>query len=600
MNKKIFSFISFLIFFISVAQSETTINLSDYDYPTPTEEKDSLYNIVIMGTNDIHGAYFPQTIQIPGTEKSYKSGGLQYLGNYINIMRETWKDRFFWLDAGDQFQGGLETKISKGELMTEFYNKMKLNGATIGNHEWDYGQEYLFNRSEHSKFPYIVANVKKDGISPFMKNQVSYQIFQVGKIKLGVIGLTTLETLTTTSGDLEGITFQNYQNVVREMIKIIKGQCDAIALLVHFGTECPNHSKDEKYKIGMRDKNTKMPECYTNNELSLFLKGIEKDSIDIVISGHTHEIVHQWINDIPVISSQNNGKYTNLIYLTFSKNAEGKYTLLKDQIKMEGPLPVCEKVFMNIKRCDSMSSSEIQEAGDLVNYMFHEKEVIAEPELEELTNLWWSKYEEYVKSVITKTDNLLSQSFDKEEALGNIYSDFFRRRTGAEISILNPGSFRTTWNIGNITKADIYNMSPFENSITSFQMMGAELRRMLFEIQSGSCAFYPTSGLKQIVQMKPKKLIEVKLFDGVTEEEIQDQVIYTIATNSFLIPFGGDDFAKVLKWYEKSNVKVYGIFTEQLIEYLQEITEIEVSKFVDKYNPRLRIQIKSNLRKEIS
>ena len=44
-------------------------------------------------------------------------------------------------------------------------------------------------------------------------------------------------------------------------------------------------------------------------------------------------------------------------------------------------------------------------------------------------------------------------------------------------------------------------MSPFENSITSFQMMGAELRRMLFEIQSGSCAFYPTSGLKQIVQM---------------------------------------------------------------------------------------------------
>ena len=67
-----------------------------------------------------------------------------------------------------------------------------------------------------------------------------------------------------------------------------------------------------------------------------------------------------------------------------------------------------------------------------------------------------------------------------------------------------------------------------------------------------------------------------------------------------MIPFGGDDFAKVLKWYEKSNVKAYGIFTEQLIEYLQEITEIEVSKFVDKYNPRLRIQIKSNLRKEIS
>ena len=44
--------------------TEKIINLSNYDYPKKTSEDNSTYNIVIMGTNDIHGAFFPQKVNI--------------------------------------------------------------------------------------------------------------------------------------------------------------------------------------------------------------------------------------------------------------------------------------------------------------------------------------------------------------------------------------------------------------------------------------------------------------------------------------------------------------------------------------------------------
>ena len=46
------------------------------------------------------------------------------MGKYIDLLREEWKERFIWLDAGDQFQGAMENTISNGTIITDFYNIM--------------------------------------------------------------------------------------------------------------------------------------------------------------------------------------------------------------------------------------------------------------------------------------------------------------------------------------------------------------------------------------------------------------------------------------------------------------------------------------------
>ena len=182
MKKIIFS----IIFPLYIITKEI-INLSNYDYPKKTLEDDSTYNIVIMGTNDIHGSFFPQKGNI--NNNIYDYGGLIYMGNYITNLREEWGNRFIWLDSGDQFQGGLESKISYGDIMTDFFNIMEINGSTIGNHEWDYKFDFLINRTSKAKFKYICANIKnstsKNNI--FLPNQILTSILNVDKVKVGII-----------------------------------------------------------------------------------------------------------------------------------------------------------------------------------------------------------------------------------------------------------------------------------------------------------------------------------------------------------------------------------------------------------------------------
>lgn len=71
-----------------------------------------------------------------------------------------------YLDAGDQFQGAIESsdKVSSGEIMNDYFNTVKVDGSTLGNHEFDFGPNFLFpfmeKRNEKSWF--IAANVHSE------------------------------------------------------------------------------------------------------------------------------------------------------------------------------------------------------------------------------------------------------------------------------------------------------------------------------------------------------------------------------------------------------------------------------------------------------
>ena len=190
----------FIIHIFTYIKTSDIIDLNEKKKPPKkTDSSSEIYNIVIMGTNDIHGAFFPKDLEIKNSKNEtikYKSGGLTYMGKYISILREEWGDRFLWLDAGDQFQGSIESKFSNNTIITEFFNIMGLNGSTVGNHEWDYGIDVLNKIMSLAKFEYIVDNIynytSKSNI--IFSNQVITKIFQVGEIKFGIIGLVTIKT----------------------------------------------------------------------------------------------------------------------------------------------------------------------------------------------------------------------------------------------------------------------------------------------------------------------------------------------------------------------------------------------------------------------
>ena len=568
---------------------ESIINISDYKYPTPD---DSTYDyIAIMSTNDIHGAYYPQYIN---GSTSYSYGGVEYLGKYISIMREEWGDKFMWLDGGDIFQGGLESALSKGDIMTDFMNKMQCNASTIGNHEWDYGQDFLIRQMTRSQFPYIVDNILNTTSNKtlFLPNQVITKIFDFGKIKIGVIGITTVTTPQTTFGDLHGIKFLDYSDIIIREAKELRKKTNSVILLSHAGMKCLKDG-DSKLKLQIWTKNSKQKECNPEDEIYILLNALPEHTVDAVVAAHKHDVIHHWINGTPVFSSLNNAVYSQIMYLPFDKKSG---ELIRDEIKMESPLPVCEKIFEKTRRCTPMNPKDVKKLGKLSKFSFHGTVIEKEPLLKNISETYWPKYNNFVSSIITKSNDVLQMNKNSENSLGNLYCDIMRRATGADVSILNSGAFRNTWNPGQISLANIFGMSPFETRIVTVEMTGKELLKMLEQTQGGKYGFYPTSGLKLLVSLEPKKkLYYAKLFDGLYEYPIENNKTYTVATTDFDIPYGGDDFADVMKWYEPRNLKYYDVVRNTIIDYLKRVATIKDKQFVRSSLPRMRIVNKVDL-----
>lgn len=125
----------------------------------PSPDDSEIYYIPIFHSNDIHGSFYPKKILLPNNQE-YSVGGLEYMGNYLSIMKEQWGDRLLYTDAGDQFQGGLEGRFEPGNIIMDFFNALNLDKSALGNHEFDFGLPFLNNYMNSSKFDWIIDNIK--------------------------------------------------------------------------------------------------------------------------------------------------------------------------------------------------------------------------------------------------------------------------------------------------------------------------------------------------------------------------------------------------------------------------------------------------------
>ena len=100
---------------------------------TETPASDSVL-ISVIGTNDVHGELLA----------AERSGGLTTLSGYVHAIR-TARARdggtVLLIDAGDMWQGTLESNLVEGRSVVEAYNAMGYTAAAIGNHEFDFGPE---------------------------------------------------------------------------------------------------------------------------------------------------------------------------------------------------------------------------------------------------------------------------------------------------------------------------------------------------------------------------------------------------------------------------------------------------------------------------
>ena len=140
-------------------------------------------DVAILHTNDIHC----------GVEDN---AGVARLSQYKKDLKKQGLATLL-VDAGDAVQGAPIGKLSKGESLVNIMNAVGFDFLIPGNHEFDYGMAQFFRLNELQKTKYASCNFTdlRTGKLPL----APYKIIEAGGHKLGFVGVTTPETLTSST-----------------------------------------------------------------------------------------------------------------------------------------------------------------------------------------------------------------------------------------------------------------------------------------------------------------------------------------------------------------------------------------------------------------
>ncbi|MHB8892832.1 MAG: bifunctional metallophosphatase/5'-nucleotidase [Candidatus Limnocylindrales bacterium] len=241
-------------------------------------------SFTILHTNDFHGQLEPSSSN-PGSAR---------VAQVVNGIRTAVGDaNTLLVDAGDEMQGSLlsnlgdGTATGKGIPTIAVYNAMSYDVATFGNHEFDWGQANLANRTGEAAYPYVTANIVKKGAGECSAAgwekpdfaDAPYQIQEVGTapntVKVGFIGVTTTETPTiTVSTATAGLCFKDPAESILHYYDAMKtAGADVIVVLSHLGYA------DGGYGYGIP--------VYGDQTLAARLNTAGKPA-DLIIGGHSH------------------------------------------------------------------------------------------------------------------------------------------------------------------------------------------------------------------------------------------------------------------------------------------------------------------------
>lgn len=293
----------------------------------------------IMETTDIHVAIFPYDYY---ADKPNDSMGLARTAKLINNIRAEAGNSML-VDNGDLIQGNpmgdyvaYERGFKDGDLhpMIAAMNTLGYDIATLGNHEFNYGLDFLNKALNGAQFPFVCANVAmgdtlganptsdKTLIEPYkiMEKQIVDGAGKTHTIKVGFIGFVPPQIMTWDSQNLSGkVMTRDIVQTAKAYVPEMKEQgCDLIVALSHSGID------------GKESENME--------NASLFLAGV--DGIDVVFTGHHHRVFPGNYADIAGVDNEKGtlmgkptvmagfwGSHMGLIDLLLERGADDKWII---------------------------------------------------------------------------------------------------------------------------------------------------------------------------------------------------------------------------------------------------------------------------------
>jgi len=468
------------------------------------------YELNILHINDFHSRIesinkFDSTCSAEEEGKKECFGGAARLKTAIDQRRDALNGKnVLLLNAGDNFQGSLFYTTYKGAVEAEVLNEMKFDVMTVGNHEFDDSEDGLATFLDKVKFPVISANVLAGDGSKLGDRIKPSLVLDVGGQKIGIVGAVTNDTEELSSPGPKVMIADDVQTITAAVEDLKKQGISKIIALTHVG-----YPRD--------------------------LAAIAKiPDVDVVVGGHSHSLLSNtdpkaegpyptMVDNpggykVPVVQAASYSKYLGDLVVTFDDNGVVK--------EAKGDPILIDSSFTP----DPTLTARIAE--------------LAKP------------IEELRKKVIGSSEAPIQGDRTvcrvEECSMGNLVADAMLDRgksQGMTIAIQNGGGLRASIDAGDITQGEVITVLPFQNTLATFQLTGAEIRKALenglSQIEQGAGRFPQVSGLKYTFdRTKPagNRLVSVEAKEGAAFVPLDDAKTYGVVTNNFMRA-GGDGYS---------------------------------------------------------
>lgn len=432
--------------------------------PRATEPAPTI-TLSILGTNDVHGYVLP----------SNGRGGVALLGGYVRNLRAARPAAdggVLLLDAGDTFQGGIESNLSEGGLVVDAYNALGYAAAAVGNHEFDFGPLDHFDPSDgpdprgalkaiaaRARFPFLAANLldADTGQPVDWPNVVPSTVVDVAGLRIGIIGAMTIDGLRATlAANVHGLALAPLAPTIQAEAGRLRARgADLVVLTIHAGGSC-----------GQLTDQQDLTSCDGGSELFRLLRDLTPGTLDAVVAGHTHAALAHIVEGVPVIESWWGGRAFGRMDLSIDRR-----TRRVQAVRMFPPQDLCVSADCAIDRdrADVPREYEGRPVGPdeaIVRAMASELERVRRIQAEPLP---------------VTVDTPVRRGADVGAPLGNLFADAIRESVpGADVSVNNNGfaGLRADLPPGRLTFGRLYDVFPFDNRLVQLQLTGGQLEQV--------------------------------------------------------------------------------------------------------------------------
>ena len=308
-NKRIFSLVLATFILLSVF---TGCDTSDTEKPTDkcethTDSDDNGYcdlcqvylivSIDFYAINDLHGKF----------KDTSSNSGVDELTTYLKNTAFT-DDHTVFLSSGDMWQGSSESNLTNGLIITEWMNELDFVSMTLGNHEYDWGEQMIEENDALAEFPFLAINIFDRNTNQRVDYCEPSVIIERDGIQIGIIGAIG-DCYSSISGDKSG---DIYFKVGNDLTALVKAESQRLRSL---GADYIVYSIHDGYgqnEYGEAKVSSTQIASYYDTELS-------DGYVDLVFEGHTHQR-YVLVDEFGVYHLQNGGENKGISHVEIAIN----------------------------------------------------------------------------------------------------------------------------------------------------------------------------------------------------------------------------------------------------------------------------------------